>query len=197
MYVNNLLTRHRVARGSRGIVVGTHPPLADAPADDVTVTLPTGSAHPVRQLRQLPTHLFVLIPGSTITFAGLPPSVFPVALQAQTLNVHGHQERMRVSQFPVKLNFAWTCHKLQGKTESHVTLGCTNRMLNYNYTAISRIRRLASLYILKGVKLSLDVLNSPSDQYDMLVAEMARLDALSTTTMQNFAAARHATPGPA
>ena len=104
---------------------------------------------------------------------------------------------MRVSQFPVKLNFAWTCHKLQGKTESHVTLGCTNRILNYNYTAISRIRRLASLYILKGVKLSLDVLNNPSDQYDMLVAEMARLDALSTTTMQNFAAARHATPGPA
>ena len=70
-------------------------------------------------------------------------------------------------------------------------------MLNYNYTAISRIRRLASLYILKGVKLSLDVLNSPSDQYDMLVAEMARLDALSTTTMQKFNAFRHATPSPA
>ena len=104
---------------------------------------------------------------------------------------------MRVSQFPVKLNFAWTCHKLQGKTEPHVTSGCTNRILNCNCTAISRTRRPASLYILKGVKLSLDVLNNPSDQCDMLAAEMARLNALSTTTMQNFAAARHATPGPA
>ena len=43
----------------------------------------------------------------------------------------------------------------------------------------------------------MSLLNNPSDQHDMLVAEMARLDALSTTTMQNFAAARHATPGPA
>ena len=37
------------------------------------------------------------------------------------------------------------------------------------------IRKLATLYILKGVKISLDVLNSSSVQYDMLVAEMARL----------------------
>ena len=97
---------------------------------------------------------------------------------------------MRVSQFSVKLNHAWTCHKLQGKTEPHVTLGCTNRILNYNYTAMSRIRRLASLCILKGVKLSRDVLNSSSTQYDMLAAEMARLDDLSTTTLQHFATAR-------
>ena len=190
LYVNNLLTRQRVARGSRGFIVGTHPPLAVAAADDVMVALPTGSEHPARRLRALPTHLFVLVPGSTTSFAGLPPSVFPVAVQSQTMNVHGHEERMRVSQFPVKLNFAWTCHKLQGKTEPHVTLGCTNRILNYNYTALSRIRRLATLYILKGVKLSLDVLNSPSAQYDMLVAEMARLDTLSTATLLRFAATR-------
>jgi len=196
LYVNNLLTRQRVARGSRGIVVGTHPPLAAAAADDVMVALPTGSEHPARQLRELPTHLFVLVPGSTTSFAGLPTSVFPVAVQSQTMNVHGHQERMRVSQFPVKLNFAWTCHKLQGKTEPHVTLGCTNRILNYNYTALSRIRRLATLYILKGVKLSLDVLNSPSVQYDMLVTEMARLDTLSTATLLRFAATRGSAPAP-
>ena len=56
---------------------------------------------------------------------------------------------------------------------------------------MARIRRLASLHILKGVKLSRDVLNSPSAQHDMLVvAEMARLDAVSTTTLQHFAAAR-------
>ena len=95
---------------------------------------------------------------------------------------------MRVSQFPIRLNFAWTCHKLQGKTEPHVTLGCTNRTLNCNCAATSRIRRLAALCILKGAKLSLDVLNSPSAQCDMLVAEMASLDALSATTMQSFAA---------
>ena len=142
--VNNLLTRQRVARGPRGIVVGTCPPLAGAAADDAMTALPTGSNHPARQLRQLPTHLFVLIPGSTINFAGLPTSVFPVALQAQSMNVHGHQERMRVSQFPVKHNFAWTCHKLQGKTEPQVTLGCTNRILNFNYTALSRIDRMRS-----------------------------------------------------
>ena len=92
-------------------------------------------------------------------------------------------EKMQVSQFPVKLNFAWTCHKLQGKTEDKVILGCTNRVLNYNYTAFSRIRMLAALYVLKGVKLTLDVLNHPCDKYDMLVAEMTRLDALSTTTL--------------
>ena len=122
------------------------------------ITLPTGSEHQVRQLRQLPSHLLVHLPGSTVTFAGLPASVFPVELTAQSLNVHGHATKMHVSQFPVKLNFAWTCHKLQGKTEDRVILGCTNRILNYNYTAFSRIRSLAALFVLKGVKLTLDIL---------------------------------------
>ena len=116
-------------------------------------------------------------------FAGLPKSVFPVELNTQNLHVHGHMEKMQVSQFPVKLNFAWTCHKLQGKTEDKVILGCTNRVLNYNYTAFSRIRTLAALHVLKGVKLTLDVLIHPCDKHDMLVAEMARLDTLSTTTL--------------
>jgi hypothetical protein len=90
--------------------------------------------------------------------------VFPVELAAQTINVHGHTTKMHVSQFPVKLNFAWTCHKLQGKTEDRVILGCTNRILNYNYTAFSRIRSLAALFVLKGVKLTLDILKSPMRQ---------------------------------
>jgi hypothetical protein len=118
-----------------------------------------------------------------VTFAGLPASVFPVELAAHTTNVHGHTTKMHVSQFPVKLNFAWTCHKLQGKTEDRVILGCTNRILNYNYTAFSRIRSLAALFVLKGVKLTLDILNHPCDKYDMLVVEMARLTALSSTTL--------------
>ena len=183
MYINNKLTKHRVAKGSRGVVIGTSPSLDDLPSDDATITLPTGAAHQVRQLRQLPSHLLVHIPGSTVKFAGLPKSVFPVELNTQNLHVHGHMEKMQVSQFPVKLNFAWTCHKLQGKTEDKVILGCTNRVLNYNYTAFSRIRTLAALCVLKGVKLTLDVLNHPCDKYDMLVAEMTRLDALSTTTL--------------
>ena len=183
LYVNNKLTKQKVAKGSRGVIVGTFPPLDELPGDDVTITLPTGSEHQVRQLRQLPSHLLVHLPGSTVTFAGLPASVFPVELTAQSLNVHGHATKMHVSQFPVKLNFAWTCHKLQGKTEDRVILGCTNRILNYNYTAFSRIRSLTALYVLKGVKLTLDILNHPCDRYDMLVVEMARLAALSTTTM--------------
>ena len=189
LHVNDKLTKHRIAKGSRGVVVGTFPPLASIPADDITISLPTGSEHRVRQLRHLPSHLLVHVPASTVKFAGLPASVFPVELTRQTLHVHGHSDKMHVSQFPVKLNFAWTCHKLQGKTEDRVVLGGTNRKLNYNYTAMSRIRSLAALYVLKGVKLTLDVLNHPSDQYDMLVAEMARLGSLSDRTLAEIAAA--------
>ena len=189
LYVNNKLTKHRIAKGSRGVVVGTFPPLASIPADDDTISLPTGSEHRVRQLRYLPSHLLVHVPASTVKFAGLPASVFPVELTRQTLHVHGHNNKMHVTQFPVKLNFAWTCHKLQGKTEDRLVLGGTNRKLNYNYTALSRIRSLAALYVLKGVKLTLAVLNHPSDQYDMLVAEMARLSGLSDRTLTEIAAA--------
>ena len=54
---------------------------------------------------------------------------------------------------------------------------------NYNYTAFSRIRSLAALFVLKGVKLTLDILNHPCDKYDMLVVEMARLTTLSSITL--------------
>jgi hypothetical protein len=187
--MSNALTKHGIANGSRGVIIGTYPPLADIDADDVYVTLPTGNKRPVRQLRHLPSHLLVHVPGSTIKFAGLPASVLPVALKQQSLHVHGHKDKMHVSQFPVKLNFAWTCHKLQGKTEDRVTLGCTNKNLNWNYTALSRIRALAALYVLKGVKLTTATFNCPSAKYDMLVAEMARLESISVQTLARVAAA--------
>ena len=45
--------------------------------------------------------------------------------------------------------------------------GCTNRTLNYNYTAMSRSRSLRTLYILKNVKLSKKLFNDPaSDSTD-------------------------------
>jgi hypothetical protein len=188
LYVNNKLTKYLVARGSRGCVVGAFPPLATAPSDEVQVLLPTGATRPVKQLHALPTVLFVLVPGSTVRFQGLPQAVFPVQLRTSKIQVHGHAEPCHVSQFPVKLNFAWTGHKLQGKTEPQVTLGCTNRILNWNYTAISRIRALKDLYVLKGVKLTLDVMNHKTDQYDMLVAEMDRLQSLSAATLAAFSA---------
>jgi hypothetical protein len=188
MYVNNKLTKHSVARGSRGYVVGSSPPLEAVPADEVDITLPTASTHKVRRLRSLPDVLFVYVPGSTVKFAGLPESVFPVKHTASKLHVHGHRDKVHVTQFPIKLNFAWTCHKLQGKTEPSVVLGCTNRGLNYNYTAISRTKSLKTLHILKNVELSRSMFNSPGtgNKYDMLVAEMNRLDALSAITMQLF-----------
>ena len=98
---------------------------------------------------------------------------------------------MHVTQFPIKLNFAWTCHKLQGKTEPSVVMGCTNRTLNYNYTAMSRSRSLRTLYILKNVKLSKKLFNDPAngstdERYTMHVTEMNRLAELSATTLQLF-----------
>ena len=41
-------------------------------------------------------------------------------------------------------------------------MGCTNRTLNYNYTAMSRSRSLRTLYILKNVKLSKKLFNDPA-----------------------------------
>ena len=199
--MSNALTKHGIANGSRGVVVGTYPPLADLDVDDVSVTLPTGNKRPVQQVRHLPSHLFVHVPSSTVKFAGLPAGVLPVALRKQSLNVHGHKDKMHVSQFPVKLNYAWTCHKLQGKTEDRVTLACTNKTLNWNYTALSRIRSLNVLFVLKGVKLTTAMFNCSSAKYDMLVAEMARLDALSVQTLARVAAANTSTvvssPSPA
>jgi hypothetical protein len=188
IYVNNKLTRHSVTRGSRGHVVGSSPPFENIPSDDVDITLPTGSTHKVRRLHTLPDVLFVHVPGSTVRFANLPQGVFPVKHAASKLHVHGHRDKMHVTQFPVKLNFAWTCHKLQGKTEPSVVLGCTNRSLNYNYTAMSRTKSLKTLHILKNVDLSKAMFNSPgtSNKYDMLVTEMNRLGGMSAATMQLF-----------
>ena len=128
------------------------------------------------------------VPGSTVQFAGLPVGAFPVRVKKEKLFVHGHEPKMHVSQFPVRLNFAWTCHKLQGKTEPHMTLGTTNKVLDFNYTALSRVRSLKNLFILKGVNLSLRTLNSPSPHHTMLVKEMGRLNLLSAATIQKLTA---------
>ena len=191
MYVNNKLTKYSVARGSRGHVVGSFPALETLPADDVDVLLTTGSSHKVRRLHKLPDVLFVYVPDSTVQFPELPPAVFPVKPASSPCHVHGHKDKMHVTQFPIKLNFAWTCHKLQGKTEPSVVMGCTNRTLNYNYTAMSRSRSLRKLYILKNVKLSKKLFNDPAsgstdEKYTMLVTEMNRLAELSATTLQLF-----------
>ena len=117
--------------------------------------------------------------------------MFPVKPASSPYHVHGHKDKMHVTQFPIKLNFAWTCHKLQGKTEPSVVMGCTNRTLNYNYTAMSRSRSLRTLYILKNVKLSKKLFNDPAngstdERYTMHVTEMNRLAELSATTLQLF-----------
>ena len=115
----------------------------------------------------------------------LPAASGQKALQLQherlKLLVHGCANK--------EFNFAWTCHKLQGKTEDRITLACTNKCLNWNYTALSRIRALKVLFVLKGVKLTTATFNKSCDRYDMLVAEMARLDVLSVQTLDRVAAA--------
>ena len=45
--MSNALTEHGIANGSRGVVVGACPPLADVDMDDVSVTLPTRNKRPV------------------------------------------------------------------------------------------------------------------------------------------------------
>lgn len=191
IYVNNKLTKYKIAKGSRGILVGAHPPLETLLADNAEptkVTLPDSSTHDVYTVNTLPEHLLVHVPGSTVHFDGLPVGTFPVRVKSESINVHGHESKMHVSQFPVKLNFAWTCHKLQGKTEQCIVLGTTNKILNFNYTALSRVRSLNDLFILKGVKLALRVLNHKSEYYVMLVADMQRLDNLSIETLASMRA---------
>ena len=191
IYVNNKLTKYKIAKGSRGILIGAHPPLhtlVAAPAATTQVKLPNGTTHDVYTVDTLPEYLIVKVPGSTVQFAGLPVGAFPVRVKKEKLFVHGHEPKMHVSQFPVRLNFAWTCHKLQGKTEPHIILGTTNKVLNFNYTALSRVRSLKNLFILKGVNLSLRTFNSPSPHYTMLVKEMGRLNLLSAATIQKLAA---------
>ena len=191
MYVNNKLTKYKIAKGSRGILIGAHPPLETLIAENAEPTkveLPDGSAHDVHAVHTLPEYLLVHVPGSTVHFDGLPVGTFPVRVKSESINVHGHASKMHVSQFPVKLNFAWTCHKLQGKTEQCIVLGATNKILNFNYTALSRVRSLKDLFILKGVKLALHVLNQTSEHYVMLVADMHRLDKLSIETLTSMEA---------
>ena len=189
IYVNNKLTQHKIAKGSRGIVIGTQPPLntlVAANAAPTQVTLPNGSTHDVYTVETLPEYIIVKVPDSTVQFAGLPVGAFPVGVKKEKLLVHGHEQKMHVSQFPLRLNFAWTCHKLQGKTEPHLILGTTNKILNFNYTALSRVRSLSELFILKGVKLSLRTLNCSSPNYTMLVHDMNRLSLLSADTIDSL-----------
>jgi len=109
-----------------------------------------------------------------------------VKLETVRVHVHGHKTKLYVSQFPVRLNYGWTTHKLQGKTEDRLVLATTNRHLNFNYTALSRVRSLKDLYILKGVKLTVDLFNHHSDEHDMLTLDMKRLLLLSGLTMSRF-----------
>ena len=121
----------------------------------------------------LPEHLLVHVPGSTVHFDGLPVGTFPVRAKSESINVHGachgHGSKMHVSQFPVKLNFAWTCHKLQGKIELCIVLGATKqnpKLRNFIYTALSRVRSDSKTSSSsKGVKLALHVLSQTSEHY--------------------------------
>ena len=140
VYVNNALTALGIAKGSRGVVVGTCPPICELSSheEDVKVTVDTTAR--VTVLEEMPTHIFVQVPGSCVSFDGLPAGVMPVKVTTTVIKVHGHADRMKVAQFDIRLNYAHTCHKLQGKTEDAVVVGTTNRMLNFNYTVFSRAR---------------------------------------------------------
>ena len=187
LYIGNKLTKHKVANGSRGTLVGSHPPLAElAHPEPTDVILPDGTTHTVQNLTRLPDYLLVHVPGSTVRFQNLPLGTVPVKLEAVRVHVHGHKTKLYVSQFPVRLNYGWTTHKLQGKTEDRLVLATTNRHLNFNYTALSRVRSLKDLYILKGVKLTVDLFNHHSEEHDMLTQDMKRLLLLSGLTMSRF-----------
>ena len=183
VYVNNALTALGIAKGSRGVVVGTCPPVCrlSSHEEDVKVTVDTTAR--VTVLDEMPTHIFVQVPGSCISFDGLPAGVMPVKATTTVIKVHGHADRMKVAQFDVRLNCAHTCHKLQGKTEDAVVVGTTNRILNFNYTAFSRARSFLGVFIMGSVIITRKLLNAKPDNADAIDNEVGRLERLSAMTM--------------
>ena len=104
--VKNTLTAYGVANGSRGFLVGSHPPFAELAQHTEEIILADGQLSVITIMDEAPSQLFVEIPGSSVQYAGLPRGVLPIAATTKKMHVHGHPAKMRVTQFDIKLNYS-------------------------------------------------------------------------------------------
>ena len=93
---------------------------------------------------------------------------FPVTFMGEKMNLK--DTPMRIQQFPVVLNHATTCHKLQGKSLDALVVAEWAAIRNWAYVVISRVRTLDGLYLLKPIPENVDF--KPDEEY---LAMMKRL----------------------
>lgn len=102
---------------------------------------------------------------------------FPVTFMGEKMNLK--DTPMRIQQFPVVLNHATTCHKLQGKSLDALVVAEWAAIRNWAYVVISRVRTLDGLYLLKPIPENVDF--KPDEEY---LAMMKRLRSRISATAE-------------
>ena len=90
--------------------------------------------------------------------------------------------RLTVLQFPINIDTATTCHKLQGKSRDYLVIVDFNyREPNWIYVVLSRLRSLKGLYLQKPLQRKGTI--GPTEA---LLAEIRRLETIERLTLEHL-----------
>ncbi len=91
------------------------------------------------------------------------------------------KQSIRITYFPIVINYATTGHKLQGKSLDELVIAEWSTMENWAYVVLSRVRTLNGIYLMKPIPLHIDF--TPSPQYK----EMMRFCKTKMTNQEDIA----------
>jgi hypothetical protein len=115
----------------------------------------------------------------------LPNKTFRVKISlplGTTRKLYPENTTMKLTQFPINIDLGTTCHKLQGKSKAFLVITEFDYATeNWIYVALSRVKTLSGLFLLKPLNFKKDF--SPSD---ILMREMRGLETKEYNTLQHL-----------
>jgi hypothetical protein len=90
---------------------------------------------------------------------------FPVSEEGREMRVNA---TIQLTQFPVVVNYATTCHKLQGKYLDKLLIAEWSRAKNWAYVVLSRVR--IGLFLEEDIPL--DINFSPAPEYLVMMQRL-------------------------
>ena len=182
---NDLLLSYHIANNSTGTVGGVWPPQANSLVNATFVNL----VNDTRGLVYYPsskeiTHVLVKIDmhdGATFQMPGLPANTYAVGRTTPKNTLCQDGVRRSASQFPLRLFYACTCNKIQGRSiRGPLVLGDISASNNYLYVVRTRVLYLSQLYLSREIT-EQDAQTCQTNP--LLVAEMVRLRTIEEATI--------------